>query len=332
MHKFPAAGLVLLAACGASCGGSSSMMSDMMGGDSAVMPPSVWTMPASGTTNDLLAIAPGSTGGGLAVGLADTILSSTNGTTWTLSHSGAFGSGADWAGVWQSGTSAIIVGDISGKGGVVAGSSDGGKTWSDLHAGTNLPALVAVWGNGMVRIVVGAGGTILVSSDGGKTFAKAASATGADLDTVWGAGTTVYAGGSGGALVSSSNSGGKWQVVASMTNNSVDAIWGVTPVELYMVVTGGVSRAVNGTMWMPTAALGGGRYQGAWGGKSNQLFVVGSDGTWRTGDGGDTWINELGADSPSGVTFRGLAVTGSGDGSVIAVGRGGAIARRPSTL
>lgn len=129
-----------------------------------------WTAASSGVTATLNGLL----GGGvlMAVGDAGTIITSSDGLTWTPRASGI---SSRLNSVAASGTVFVAVGD----GGVILRSGDA-ATWSPVPSGStaDLYNIVAVSGT---FYVLGANGTLLKSSDGGSTWTATTTGTTAGL-------------------------------------------------------------------------------------------------------------------------------------------------------
>jgi len=122
-----------------------------------------WVQRPSGTTADLFAFVPGSTGSQLIVGDQGTILKSTDGgLTWDSKPSNTSAALRFVSTSGQNTNYMLAVGDD----GVVLRSIDGGETWCFLHATISHLRGVEMVSNS-VSLVVGENGLILRTDNGG---------------------------------------------------------------------------------------------------------------------------------------------------------------------
>jgi hypothetical protein len=131
------------------------------------------------------------------------------------------GGGPSLSGMWSAGQDILAAGDA------IYHSRDGGATWSQNRAATNVLAnrVEAVWGRGAHDLyAVGFGGQIWRSQDG-DTWAAVQSPTQEPLDAIRGAasGPTIAVGDHG-AIVSSRD-GAHWRREKSGTREMLRAVW-----------------------------------------------------------------------------------------------------------
>jgi photosystem II stability/assembly factor-like uncharacterized protein len=194
--------------------------------------------------------------------------------------------------VWSTGKVVVAVGEH----GLVVVSKDGGKTFTETQAATDVP-LYGVWGDGKNLFAVGGRGIILTSSDG-TTFTKVASGTTFDLLSVWGddKGHIVAVGG----LTSPEGMG-----EMGSTTDMGEIVHSLDGGKTWDHVPGAGFRVLNGV----------------WGG-GGAFYAVGDGGTALASSDAGVTFQPL----PSGTQADLAAVASSGSGPVLAVGADLAIA------
>ena len=135
---------------------------------------STWTLRTSGTTNQLNDVSFGSSTL-VAVGLGGKILTSPDGTTWTTQTSGTT---ADLNGVKFANNQFVAVGSAG-----VTLTSPTGVTWTSRTTGTAQQFLKTAFGAG-VQVSVGFSGIIYTSADAGVTWVSRTSGVTATLSDV----------------------------------------------------------------------------------------------------------------------------------------------------
>ncbi len=271
----------------------------------------------------LHAILPGPGGGGLTAGANGRVLLSTDGTWWEEARAGV----NDYDGTFYdidavAGDDRLMVGTL----GMIAASSDGGRTWTRRSSSATL-RLSAVdvlpTGEGWI---VGRDGVILRTTDGGVTWADQASGVTALLyDVTTLAADVAVAVGAAGTVLRTTDGGATWAVRSSGTTRDLyrAAFAGASG---WAVGTGGAIVATTdaGVSWQPqtsgtTATLNAVSFADAADG-----WAVGTLGVMlRTTDGGTTWTAQA---SPVG-TVSLLAVQAVAPGSAWVTGNSGALLR-----
>jgi hypothetical protein len=174
-----------------------------------------WTTRSTGTSQDLHFVR---WGGGrfVAVGDAGTILTSATGTAWTLQNSGT--TAALHAVEW---TGSQYV--AAGASGTLLASTDG-TFWTPRSSGTTVALRALRWTSDNRLIAVGAGGAIFLSADGASWQAQPTGAT-ADLRALASMSGRIVAVGANGAVISSPN-GVTWSSHASGVTAALNAVHG----------------------------------------------------------------------------------------------------------
>lgn len=269
----------------------------------------------------LSAVLPGPGAGGITAGANGRVLHSTDGVWWEEARAGV----SDYDGTYYdidtvTGDERLMVGTL----GMIAASSDGGRTWTRRTSSATL-RLSAVdvlpTGEGWI---VGRDGVILRTTDGGVTWADQASGVTALLYDVAAFDANVaVAVGAAGTVLRTTDGGATWVARASGTTR-----------DLYRVSFAGASGWAAGAGGAIVATVdGGATWQSQSSGTTATLnavsFADGSDG-WavgmlgamvRTTDGGATWTPQS---SPLG-TVSLLAVQAVGPGAAWVTGNAGAI-------
>ncbi len=165
------------------------------------------TVAASGTTNELRAIVYGN-GEFVAVGDVGTILTSTNGTTWTARTSGTT---KELFGITWGNNLFIAVGDSG-----TLLTSTNGTSWTAVVTNLPYPLHAALWADNMY-VVVGDNGTILTSPTG-VTWTTQVSGCFCDfLGIAYGGqpATFVVVGGFTGPIMTTSPNGTTWTAITA---------------------------------------------------------------------------------------------------------------------
>jgi photosystem II stability/assembly factor-like uncharacterized protein len=199
-----------------SCGGSSDShtqgnSSFVAVGDAGTIVTSTdgitWTSRNSGTTNSLSGVAYGN-GSFVTVGDAGTIVTSTDGITWTSRNSGTTNS---LSGVAYGNGSFVAVGDA----GTIVTSTDG-ITWTSRNSGTTNSLSGVAYGNGSFVTVgpwiTGDSGVSLTSTDGGMTWTSGKLVGSSSALSVTYGNSTFVAGCELGAILTSGDEGVTWKV------------------------------------------------------------------------------------------------------------------------
>ena len=263
----------------------------------------------SGTSNNLTGVA-GSGSQFVAVGDSGTILTSSDGHTWTIQTSGSSQNLADV--VW-SGSQFVAVGYT----GTILTSPDG-RTWTTQSSGTSNSFNGIAW-LGSQFVVVGDGGTILTSPDG-HTWTTQTSGTSNNLTGVAGSGSQFVAVGGGGTILTSPD-GSTW---TTQTSGTPYDLFGVAGSGSQFVAVGldSISTSSDGRTWAQNTSASNSILNGVvWSG--SQFVAVGAGGTILTSPDGHTWtIPNTGTTQ----TLNGVAGSGS---QFVAVGDGGTILTSP---
>ena len=172
-----------------------------------------WTAQTTGTTNALRAVAYDGSSTLVAVGWSGTILTSSDGTTWTAQTSGTSN---DINNVTYSGSAFVAVGDN----GTLLSSTDG-TTWTDRTSGCGMTG--DMWDIAMtsgIGVVVGDNGSIYTSTDRGSTCTARSSGTTVELNELLYGDSTFVAAGDNGTVLTSSD-GITWTSRSSSTTNDL---------------------------------------------------------------------------------------------------------------
>ena len=229
----------------------------------------------------------------VSVGDNGTILTSSDGVTWTSRTSGTTKTLTT-----VSFTNSIFT--TVGESGTILTSSDG-STWISKTSGTSNWLIGATYGNG-VYVVTGRNGTILTSSDG-VTWTSTTSGTTVNLSEVIYANNLFVALGDSGTILTSSD-GVTWTSTTSGTTQNLSEI--IYANNNFVIVGSGgtiltssdgvtwTSRTSGTTNWLSGAAYG------------NNIYVItGNSGTILTSSDGATWTKRTSGSSVmlSGVTY-----------------------------
>lgn len=179
-------------------------------------------------------------------------------------------------------------------GSVVLRTTDGGNTWTSQTLGSQSISLQAISFNGNNGAVVGAG-KAFYTTNGGSSWVASTGINGLHfLNSVQMVTTLVgYAGGSGGAIYKTTNGGESWSQQTSNTTSEITSLNFVDSSKGFAVASYDSHTA-------------------------GRLL--------RTIDGGTTWTAST--DGLIGVSLWGVDLTGSGNNTLVAVGKGGAILKR----
>lgn len=222
-------------------------------------------------------------------------------------------------------------GVVSGWGGRILRTTDGGQSWVEIDSGTKTDLNSVAFLTDSVAVAVGSGGKILRSTDAGATWTSLESPTGETLNGIvdTGAGTALAAGWNG-TVLSSVDDGASWTASTfDFPNNyiSLDYWEGVT----MMVSSGGFAyRSFDGVVWEPLklpeevtpAAVGLG--------PGSSAMLVGEYGEMLTSNNvGSDWYESAGVNTADllCVAFVGNgqnAVAGGWDGVLLRTADGGA--------
>ncbi|TCR15956.1 choice-of-anchor D domain-containing protein [Streptomyces sp. BK205] len=260
-----------------------------------------------GSSNGLSGIT---TSGSLivAVGLFGTVLTSTDGITWTARVSDAYNTLADV--VWT-GSQFVAV----GLGGAILSSADG-IVWTTRKAGPSWEALQGVAWSGAVLVVTSASyGMVYRSTDGTNWISVNDAAPQALLAITWGNGQFVAVGYSG--TVVTSPDGLTWTAHTTPTTvNLVSVVWSGT--QFVATGTGTILTSPDGSTWTARVSPTSDQITGvAWSG----VRFVGSvnSGEVVTSPDGVTWALQ-----PTGSAYRLSAILWTGS-QFIAVGDFGTV-------
>jgi subtilisin family serine protease len=243
----------------------------------------------------------------LATGERGALLSSADGTDWTL-----LSSGTDFAlrgAVWDGGNF-ILVGD----GGVILDSADG-VNWAPQFGGTRTSLEDVIGGPGGF-LAVGEGGHVRFSADGQSWQDREPSSAGRLLGAAANASLFVQVG-QGGEILSSTNGGQSWTERMRVPHRSFEAVaFG----NLFVAVGEGgiIYTSSNGTAWQERSSPTQSRLRAvAYNGSSWR--AVGQDGTILQSTNGTTWSLVSGGPATTlrGVTHNGLFWIAVGDGGRI---------------
>jgi hypothetical protein len=291
-------------------------------GESAASTPQVWAIPGvtagvnwtirtSGTTDNLYAITSSNyqyvAVGGNSTTYQDTILTSPDGSAWTIRTTGNTNT---WLyGITWSGSQFVAV----GQNGAIFTSPDA-ITWT-RHLTGNTSFLESIVWSGSQFVAVGANGTILTSPDG-NTWTSRTSGTTNYLESIVWSGTQFVAVGVNGTILTSPN-GITWTSRAYATNTLLGIAWSGTQF---------VAVGVNGTiLTSPDGVTWANRTSGTtnilrsivWSG--TQLVAVGSGGKILASPNGVTWTSRTSGttDDLWGVDWRGRFVAVGWNGRIL---------------
>lgn len=268
-----------------------------------------WKTWPSGTTADLR----GLTYNGLnliATGAGGSIVTSTNGETWTTRSSGV-SVALNGVASNNSGTRVVAVGD----GGTVITSTDA-ATWTTVTSGTTTDLAAVGYGNGRY-VAVGAGGAMITSTDG-TTWSAGTSGVTANLTQAGYSNSTYWATGANGTLLTSAD-GLTWTARST----------GVTAPLRSLTYGNGLWLAVgdNGTLltspdlvtWTAQPGLTSEHlYAAVYG---SQFVLAGANGVRLYGTTGTSWTAASGTGTVRKMLRTGGAYFGVGDGGLIDVAR-----------
>ena len=171
-----------------------------------------WTSRTSGTTNDLRSVAYDGSSTIVAVGFSGTILTSSDGITWTSRDSGTSN---DINNVTYK-DAFVAVGDN----GTLLVSTDG-ITWTDQTSGCGMTEdMWDVHLTGSIGVIIGDNGSIYSSTDKGSSCTKRTSGTTVEFNELLYGDSTFVAAGDNGTILTSSN-GTSWTSRSSSTTNNL---------------------------------------------------------------------------------------------------------------
>jgi hypothetical protein len=245
----------------------------------------------------------------VAVGRSGTIISSSDGITWTSRTSGT-------SNTLEGVTYGISTFVAVGASGAILTSTDNGTTWTSRTSGTSNNLHRGTYGNSTF-VTVGASGTILTSSDG-ITWTSRTSGTSNILWAVTHVNSTFLTVGDNGTILTSDN-GTVW---TSRTSGTTEDLWEATyGNSKFMTVgdNGTILTSLDGTTWDNRTS-----------GTTNQLFgvtygngifvVVGPDGyIYTTSDGNSLTSRTSGISNDMwGITYgNSTFVTGGYGGEIL---------------
>lgn len=193
-------------------------------------------------------------------------------------------------------------------GGMVYKTTDGGKSWSDLHgAGTSLKSMYFI--NSQVGYVAGDGGLCAKTLNGGHTWQLYYVNNGPNIKSVWfTAEDTGYVAGSGGVIRKTTNGALSWSFQSSNTSSQINALYFFNTLKGIAIGNNGVIRRTTdgGITWSTVSSATNSdliaiafvnNHVGYISGKSNVLL--------KTLDGGVSWtsINGSGIWDPDAICF-----------------------------
>jgi uncharacterized repeat protein (TIGR02543 family) len=265
-----------------------------------------WTIRTSGTTNYINGVSYGN-GTYVAVGNSGTIVTSSDGVNWTSRTSGTTN---PLSGVSYGTNTYVAVGD----GGTIMTSSDG-VNWAIRMSGTTKSVYSVTYGNG-TYVAVGAQEAIVTSSDGAFWTSRMSGNTVQLNSVTYGNGTYVAVGFTGSIL--NSSDGVNWINCTSGTTNILNGVsYGIGT---YVAVgdSGTIVTSSNGVNWTSrtsgtTVQLNSVNYG------NGTYVVVGDEGTILTSSNGVNWTSRT-----SGTTnpLRGVSY---GTNTYVVVGDAGTI-------
>jgi photosystem II stability/assembly factor-like uncharacterized protein len=286
----------------AGCTTGSSSIQFAVGADGTILASTdsgvTWTPQASHTGNDLNSVSFNGTKNGCAVGLASTVVVTTDGSTWTKVANvpkGNWRSVDTYQNVVISYTGPYptnIVGTAVGDNGRIMTTADDCKTWTMQVSGTtnDLLGVAARYNGSGAAFAVGQHGTILHTTDGTAWTAQTSGTThdlrGVAIDNL----TTAYAVGEHGVILKTTDSGGTWTAQTSGVGTRLDSIV-INGSDVYAVGEAGVilKTTDGGTTWTPQSS-GTTRELRTVSSESGVTLVIGDHGTvLTTSNGGTTW-------------------------------------------
>jgi photosystem II stability/assembly factor-like uncharacterized protein len=230
----------------------------------------------------------------IALGQSGTILTSSDGVTWTSRTSGS--SRNLWAVAYGNSTYVVV-----GGSGTILTSSDG-ISWTSRSSGTSSPLYGVSFGNN-VFVAVGYSATILSSSDG-SSWSSRSGAEG-QLDTVtYGNGKFIAVGAAYNKLFSSGD-GTNWTTVSHGSTLGMKGIVYANNKFVAVGHSGEILTSSDGGTWS-LSTTGGMSYMNVVFG--NGIFVgMGYNGIRTSSDNGSTWNSLSSSTSISGTTLEGLS-------------------------
>ncbi len=225
------------------------------------------------------------------------------------------------------------VGAAVGELGGILVTADAGVTWTVAESGTEHTLRGVAFADATSGVAVGAGGTVLRTADAGRSWTAISTGSAAELRAVAFGGPAVgVIVGEGGVVLRTEDAGRVWQPVASGTTSTLRAVrFTSASIAVAAGDDGTLVRSTDGGLtWAglasgTSAALRGLHFVTA----TTGVVVGGDDRRWRaarvvlrTTDGGATWTK---TSVPRGARL--YAATGASDGSIVAVGEGGAAIR-----
>jgi photosystem II stability/assembly factor-like uncharacterized protein len=261
-----------------------------------------WTGQVSHTGNDLNSASFASTTNGCAVGLASTVVRTTNGATWNKVPNVPKG---DWRridiyqnvafGPYPYPTN--IIGTAVGDNGKIMTTVDGCKHWTKRTSGTTSDlfgvSMKYGTGNGLQAFAVGQHGVILYTADG-SIWTSQTSGTPHDLRAVdYAGGSSAYAVGEHGVILVTSNNGTTWAPQTSGVTTRLNSVT-FNSGNGYAVGEAGVilHTTDGGTNWNPQTS-GTTRELRAVSFSGSDGMIIGDHGTLlTTTDGGTNWTSQ----------------------------------------
>ncbi len=259
----------------------------------------------------------------VTVGAGGTILTSTDGTNWTIRTSGTTSS---LAGVTYSSNKFIAV----GAGGIILTSADG-ITWIGRTSGTTNDLKSIKYGSDRF-VAAGAGGTILTSADGITWTGRTSGTTYEIADIAYGGGKFVAVGGSDYSLMLTSSDGVTWTKVSVYNSYPLYGVTYGNSIFAAVGYKGLVLTSPDGAVW--TARTPGTGYNDLQGVvySGSAFMAVGTDGTLMTSADGITWnYASSGTDRDfSGITYGNDNFVAVGDSGMIMTSADGTAWANPS--
>jgi photosystem II stability/assembly factor-like uncharacterized protein len=239
-----------------------------------------WTQATSPTNNALFGVT-WSGSRYVAVGVSGTVVTSTDGTNWSIVGASLTTQGLNSVTYSSTSSKYVAVGNSS----AVLVSSDG-LNWSVATSGATLYSVV--W-TGNEFIGVGASGLIRASSDGATWTSRTTANTTTLLATAFG--PRLVAMGSSGSIQQSADAA-SWSVATSGTTQSLNAVAWSSTLSKFVAVggSGTVLTSTDGLTWTQTSSIISGlNAMTSRIATDTLLVVVGDAGTIMTSTNGVTW-------------------------------------------
>ena len=244
-----------------------------------------WWLPlTSGSTEHLRAVWAADASKVWAVGDNGTILSSSDGATWSAQTSG---STQHLRGIWGSSASSLwAVGDN----GTILRSTDG-TNWSAQNSGSIQP-LRAIWGSSAGSVwAVGDNGTILRSTNG-STWSTVASGSTKSLRAIHGSdANNIYCVGADGVILK--YNGTSWSAQASGVSTQLNSVFAVNSTNIWAAGLGGVIRKGTGSAWSGQTSGTTSDLTGLWAGSTTSLLACGSASAQLLSSNGSSWTRAI---------------------------------------